>query len=148
MKKVVIIVLIVFAVIMIVILVARPGGGDDKEVKAPGFVKLLGQLTPHHDVAAKDMAGEDCWDSNGVLTAQAGAVCQMRLPKDANRLQICVAQGAPDVVRIKGDNYGPQDFDPTKIPCGTGGESFDLYDDNSQLAVQCHGPDQCVLQLR
>lgn len=145
MKKVVIIVLVVFAVIMVAILVVRPGGQQSK-VEAPNFVKLLGSLAPHDDVTAAELAGKDCWNESGVLTALPNQKCELALPK-ANRMKVCLAQGTLDTLRIKGDNYGPQVFDPTKIPCSAGGETFDLYDAHSNFALVCGLAAQCVLRL-
>jgi hypothetical protein len=96
------------------------------------------------------VAGLDCWDSAGTLTAQPGP-CVTSLPEKANRLRICLASGTLLALTIDGDEYGPQVFDAAVIGCDSesGGEDFDLYDKvNPKLVVACVPLTACVLRLR
>lgn len=145
MKKLVIVILIVVAVLAIVLAVGRPGGSS-KSTDPPGWVELLGSLTPKTDVRARDVSGQDCWDGSGVLTAQPGQTCITTLPERANRLRICL-EGGPFVARIQGTTYAAQQAGTADDAC-PGGTAYSLYDDSSRLTVSC-GPigAACILRL-
>jgi hypothetical protein len=146
-KKIVIIALVVILGLMIVLLIARPGGQSLNADNPPGFVDALRELAPHQDIEANDVAGQTCWNDAGELVAVPGEVCGTRLPEEADRMRICLEQGELAGLLITGDKYGPQKHDKNSIRCDSagGGQTFDLYDDNSTLRVTCLDP--CVLRL-
>jgi hypothetical protein len=146
-KKIVIIALVVILGLMIVLLIARPGGQSLSADNPPGFVHALRELAPHQDVVANDVAGQACWNDAGQFVAAPGEDCVTRLPEGADRMRICLEQGELAGLVIVGDKYGPQKHDKNSIRCDSagGGQTFDLYDDNSKLTVICKDP--CVLRL-
>lgn len=146
MKKVVIAGVIVLAVVMIAIVVLRPGG-DSRRADPPAFVELLGSLTPKRFVAARDVAGQACWNGTGQLTVQSGQACRTRLPERANRLGICLAAGQPARMEVRGREFGPQEPDGSRLPCAAGGDVLSLYDQDNELLVVCAPGSVCVLRL-
>jgi hypothetical protein len=145
-KKVVIIALAVIVGIMIVLLIVRPGRREFDTGDPPGLFRALNELAPHHDVKPDDVAGQRCWDDAGQLVAALNELCVTRLPQGADRVSICLAQGELTEFAISGDKYGPQKPDGAQLRCEAGGETFDLYDDNSTLTVTCNVP--CLLRLQ
>ena len=147
MKKVVVIVLVVVAVLAVGVLAVRPGGGSES-VTPPAYVELIDSVTPKSDVGAVDMSGQQCWDDSGVLTVPSGSTCSSRLPDRANRLRLCVSQGAPARVLVRGSDFAPQDVDLRTLGCG-GDEAVRLYDKGASLDVTCLPTSPpCRLNLR
>jgi hypothetical protein len=146
----VIIALVVIAGLMIILLIDRPGGSDPSVDRTPGFVGALRELSPHQEVVVNDVAGQTCWSDAGQLVAAPGQGCVTRLPEDADRMRICLAEGELATFAIDGDKYGPQKLDENVIKCDSvdGGQTFDLYDENSVLSLQCRPFGKpCVLRL-
>lgn len=145
MKKVVIVLLVVVVAVMVAVLVLRPGGSSTSTTP-PGWLQLIGGLAPHRDVAAADVAGQECWSGEQLVVA-AGTGCTTRLPDRANRIRLCVAQGPFAEVSLDGRTYGPQNVDKEEVACPTG-KDFTLYDEATRLVAACPplgGP--CVLRL-
>jgi len=145
-KKVLIIGLVLLGLVMIALLVWRPGGSS-RNADSPGFARLIGGLIPRQDLKPADVAGQPCWDGAGQMVVQQGQRCQTSLPDAADRMKICLQQGALTGFEIKGSKYGPQSPDANQIPCGAGGQTFDLYDQQSVLTVTCAPIGSCLLRL-
>lgn len=148
MRKVAVVLAVLLLAAAVGLAVLPSSGGRFDPGRPDAGIGWLTGLLPGSPVRPDQVAGQPCWDAGGSLMVPAGGICTTRMPSEANRLTLCLADGVPALVRVRGDNYGPQTIPTDALGCDSGGRRIDLYDQQSVLTVVCAALNPCRLVLR
>lgn len=142
------VVLVLLVIAVAAVLLRGQFAGERGSAGDRDLAETFRRWQPARAVRPAEVRSAVCWDeARRAFELSSGAACHVRLPNQATRISLCVADGPLVRLRVKGARYPGQVPGSQPMSCAAPLD-FSLYDPGSVLTMICGPLSPCLVQLR